>query len=564
MANQLKKIAIGVSDFEEIVSSNYYYIDKSLFIKEIIDNGSKVILLPRPRRFGKTLNMTMLKAFFEKTNTDSSTLFERLKIWKYEECRQYQGKYPIIWLTFKDIKSDSWDECYEKLKIAISDEFTRHSYLMTSNDLTDFEKHTYKEIMELSSTQAIYENSLKKLSEFLNRYHKQKVIVLMDEYDTPVHSGHSHGYFDKVINFMRSLLGCVLKDNTSMEKGVLTGILRIARESIFSDLNNLDVCTMLNNRYSDKFGLLEHEVEKMLEYYGIECEMNDVRSWYNGYVFGKTTGIYNPWSILNYVRNYDEGLIPYWINTSSNEIVKELITNSGEDLKQELEVLVSGNSIEKEINENIVMTEINNNSSHIWSFLLFSGYLKVSGKRTKGRKFIYSLKIPNEEVAYLYEQIILNWFSRSIEITKYELMLGSLTIGDINIFGKILREYVLSTFSYFDAPGKREPEKIYHSFVLGMLVGLTQTHEVKSNRESGYGRYDVMVIPKNISKKGIIIEFKKVDKDTGETLEKASTNALNQIKTKNYRQELLDRGISDIVELGISFEGKEVMISANN
>ncbi|SHH53957.1 PD-(D/E)XK nuclease domain-containing protein, partial [Tepidibacter thalassicus] len=415
----------------------------------------------------------------------------------------------------------------------------------------------FKNILYKRASQVEYETTLKNLSKFLSEYYNQKTIVLIDEYDTPIQNGYLSGYYKEIIEFMRNFLSGALKDNEYLQKGVLTGILRVAKESIFSGLNNLEVCTILNNYYSDKFGFLEGEVEEILKHYNIEFEMDEVRKWYNGYIFGENV-IYNPWSILNYVKNHEKGFRPYWVNTSSNDLVKGVLAKSGEKIKIELEDLIKGKDIVKTINEDIVIHDIDKGSENVWSFLLFSGYLKVVKEEFKRGRVYCNLKIPNLEVNYLYEEIIMSWFSESINNDKFDVMLKSLINGDIKTFGKILKEFVLNSISYFDTA--KESEKVYHAFVLGMLVALCDDYQVKSNRESGYGRYDVALIPRDKSKLGIIIEFKKVDKDDKETLDIAAKNALKQIKEKNYKQELLDIGIKNIIELGIAFEGKEVLV----
>ncbi|MFD3156636.1 AAA family ATPase [Haloimpatiens sp. FM7330] len=553
-----KKIPIGVSDFKKVIEDNYYFVDKSLFIKEIVEDGSEVILLPRPRRFGKTLNMSMLKYLYEKSEEDNRHLFEGLKINNYEDIMTMQGKYPVIYITFKDEKHSKWERCKDGFEGIVINEFSRHDYILEGDALKEYEKKKVMQILEGTAPYSTYLNGLKILSQYLYKFHKQKVVILIDEYDVPIQSGYMHGYYDEVIEFMRIFLSGGLKDNTYLEKSVLTGILRVAKESIFSGMNNLKVSTLISSHYNSSFGFLEDEMQDMLKYYGIEYETKEVQNWYNGYRFGDKT-IYNPWSILNYVDNYREGFKPYWVNTSSNDLVKRVLAKGGEILKMELEDLVEGKEIEKEINENIVMHDINAESNNAWSFLLFSGYLKVVDKKIERARTYCKLKIPNLEVKYLYEDIILAWFRENISGEKFNVMLKSLVTGDIKIFSKIFREFILNSVSYFDVSGK-ESEKVYHSFVLGALIALSDEYQVKSNRESGYGRYDIMIIPRDINKKGIVIEFKKVDKDDNETLEKCAQNALNQIEDRNYKRELLDRGVKDVIELGIAFEGKKSMI----
>jgi hypothetical protein len=557
-----RRLPIGVSDFKEIIKEDLYFVDKSLMIKDLVEDGSKVILLNRPRRFGKTLNMSMIKNFFERTDEnieEKSYLFKDLKVWEYEEVQKHLGKYPVIYITFKDIKNLTWQDCYLKITKLIQVEYDKHNYLLNADILSDAQKKYYSSILNQEASLGEYEESLKYLTEFMAKAYKSKVILLIDEYDVPIQGGYSNGYYDDVINFMRNFLSGGLKDNENLYKAVLTGILRIAQESIFSGLNNLNVCTILNNKYSRYFGFEENEVEEILTYYGIETKMEDVKRWYNGYIFGNDV-IYNPWSIIKYIENSDEGLMPYWVNTSSNDLVKKLITKGDEELKQEMQSLIQGETIEKYINEDIVMNEVEQDTENVWSFLFFSGYLKaVKKERNEEGQLKCHLAIPNIEVSIVYKGIILNWFKANIGMDKYRNMLRALIKGNIDLFSDIFSDFVLKSLSYFDISGQ-EPEKIYHVFVLGMLVSLNETHQVKSNRESGYGRYDVMLIPREKKDKGIIIEFKKVIERKNETLEIAAENALKQIADKRYEMEMKDNGIDNIVKLGISFKGKEVLV----
>lgn len=399
---------------------------------------------------------------------------------------------------------------------------------------------------------------MKKLSEYVYRYYDKKVIILIDEYDVPIQSSYVNNYYNEMIEFMRNLLSGAFKDNTSLQKAMITGILRVSRESIFSGLNNLKVESILSDNLSDKFGFTDSEIEKLVSDYNIKEELNNIKDWYNGYYFGETT-IYNPWSILNYLSSPKAGLKPYWVNTSSNDLVGILLSKGSKEVKKNLEDLVNGNNIEKIIDENIVMGDIEKSSDNLWSFLLFTGYLKVNSKKRKGLKDYYTLSIPNLEVTTLYYDLIEKWFEDTITKENYELMISSLITGDIKIFGKLLKQFVLKSVSYFDVGGY-EGEKVYHAFVLGMLISLNDTHEVLSNRESGYGRYDVMIIPKDASMLGIVIEFKKLDPDDEETLEETADEALKQIIDKKYTTELKSRGINNIKEIGIVFKGKEIYI----
>ncbi|KYH35154.1 putative AAA-ATPase [Clostridium tepidiprofundi DSM 19306] len=554
-----KRIPIGVSDFKSIIEENYYFVDKSLFIKEVIEDGSKVILIPRPRRFGKTLNLSMLKYFYEKESCDNRYLFSNLKINKFKEVMDIQGKYPVIYITFKDEKHSQWERCLSSLERLIKSEFGKHSYILKSDVLAEYEKEEVLDILYGRASHDTYIDGLKLLSEYLYRYYNKKVVILIDEYDVPIQSGFLYGYYDKVIEFMRIFLSGGLKDNVYLEKSVLTGILRVAKESIFSGLNNLDVSTILSYNFDSWFGFLDEEVEELFKYYNIEYDMDNVRNWYNGYIFGDKV-IYNPWSVLKYAKSYREGFKPYWVNTSSNDLVKRILSRGGEKLKIELESLIKGEPIEKIVNQDIVIKDIDSSSENTWSFLLFSGYLKVCDRKWKEGDLYCKLTIPNLEVKYLYKQIIKSWFNENVSSDNFNIMLKSLITGDIETFDILFSEYVLKSLSYFDV-GSTESEKVYHAFVLGMLVSLNKDYYVKSNRESGYGRYDVMIIPKDINKKGIIIEFKKVF--AKEDLEKAALKALKQIREKKYRQELIYRGVKDIIELAIVFEGKNVFIKKN-
>ena len=569
-----KKLPIGLSDFKTMIEENFYYVDKSMFIKEIIDNGSVSILLPRPRRFGKTLNLSMLRYFFEKSVEDTSPLFQRLNIWQQGEAyTQKQGQYPVIFLTFKDVKSDNWEECEEQLKREIREEYSRHDYLLEHEFIKSPKKEEFQAILDLSASKSTYENSVKQLSAWLHQYHGQKTVILIDEYDTPIIGGYMSGYYGQIIGFMRNLLGGALKDNSHLEKGVLTGILRVAKESIFSGLNNLEVCSLLSPKFSHSFGLLEGEVEQMLLDYEAELKIDEVKCWYNGYIFGNSV-IYNPWSILNVADKWQEGMRPYWINTSSNDLIRQIISHSGATVKHDLETLIRGGTIEKVVEDNVVFAEIENSADTIWSFLLMSGYLKIQAKKLTEGILYGELAIPNKEVAYLYRQIIFNWFNQSIYSDKYHMMLKGLVSGDLETFEAIFREFVIQSFSYFDT-AEKDAEKVYHAFVLGLLLGLSDTHEVKSNRESGLGRYDVMLIPKGFPEEnqhrkhtldptqlGIVIEFKKVNALKKETLEEAAEAALQQIAQKRYVQELIDRGVQSVVQLGIAFQGKELYMKA--
>ncbi|MDQ1351417.1 MAG: hypothetical protein QG657_1719 [Acidobacteriota bacterium] len=581
-----KQLPIGKSDFKQVIENNYYYVDKSLFIKEVIDKSDSILLIPRPRRFGKTLNVSMLKYFYDCCPEISPTsppsrenkqpgpgntyknLFSSLAI--QGAGQQYldkMGKYPVIFLSFRSIKELHWESCWDKIKQLIQDEYLKHDYLLDGQTLKAQEKTYFKKIINLEGSKGDYENSLEKLLIFLNRYYGQRAVILIDEYDAPVHAGFSYGYYEEIINFIRNFLCGGLKDTDQyLEKGVLTGILRIAKESIFSGLNNLGVFTLLEEEFDDKFGFTEKEVEALLADFQLLDRYSEVQRWYNGYRFGEQV-IYNPWSIINFLGSKAKDCKPYWINTSDNQVVESLLSNSGKELKKELEQLIRGEPIEKAIEQNILLKYIDTREDLLWSFLLMGGYLKQTPlKRDEiTGKMYYTLLIPNMEVRITYVQIIDRYFSTKIGSEKLEIMLKALIEGDVILFEKMLRKVVLAVFSYHDFSG--EPEKVYHALVTGLLVWISNTHEIKSNRESGYGRYDIMIIPRDPraggtikGQTGYVIEFKAIAPEDNETVPEAVEAALQQIEEKKYETELIDRGIEKIKKLAIVFSGKEVYV----
>lgn len=552
-----KPLPIGISDFKKLIDNNCVYVDKTLLIQEILEKGTDVALIPRMRRFGKTLNLSMLRYFFEKTEQDTSYLFKNLAIWKSKKYREMQGQFPVVFITFKDIKHASWERTFEHFRILIAEEFQRHSYLLEEELLTPAEKEDYGKILRKEGSQTLYEQSLRYLTKWMHLYHKKKVVVLVDEYDTPAHASYVGSYYDVLIIFLRNWLSGGLKDNTYLEKGVLTGILRIAKESVFSGANNISSFTILDEGFQDKFGLLEAEVSKLLEDYGFSDHLPEVRKWYDGYRVGSCPGIYNPWSVLNYIMQ--KGVLsPYWVNTSDNVLMKQLIAEGTDDLKADMEELLRGGIVEKTVEEGIIFTDLKKNPDTVWSLLLFSGYLTMAATPSYGTPC--KLQIPNIEVSELYRSMVLNWFKESIREPKYRLLLTSLASGDIKSFSQIFKEFVSSSFSVFDITQK-EPERVYHAFVLGLLVGLKDRYQVKSNRESGLGRYDVILFPRDSQDLGIVMEFKKVEIAGEAHLEAAANSAIKQIEEKNYAQELLDEGVKRILYLGFAFNGKTVFIT---
>ena len=554
-----KTIQIGASDFRELIKGSHYFIDKSLLIKEFIENGAKIILTPRPRRFGKTINLSMLRYFFDIIEKEETKdLFSGLKIESEAEIMKLQGEYPVVFITFKNQKHINYKEFLDGMSNLISNLYREYEYLLDSNKLTENDKGKYQAYLKEEINTATLQNGISDLIYYLNKHYGKKVMLFIDEYDVPIQEAYLRGYYDEMIVIIRNLLTAALKDNEYVEKALITGILRVAKESIFSGLNNLEVNTILGFNFNDKFGFTENEVEELLKYYNLTEKIDEVKAWYNGYIFGGKI-IYNPWSVLNYIKNNAMGFMPYWINSSSNDLIKKLLLKGDNNMKLELEELIDGNSINKIIDDNIVMSEVEDSSDNIWSFLLLSGYLKATKTEVIRGRLNCELKIPNEEVHMFYENLIVKWFKETLNNQKYNTMLTALISKDIEVFEEIFSDFVMKNMSYFDASGE-EPEKVYHAFVLGMIVSLADKYEVKSNKESGYGRYDVMLIPRNSLKLGIIIEFKRIKDTSPKTMDEGALEALNQIEEKEYEAELQDRNVTHIWKLAIVFKGKRVKI----
>lgn len=555
-----KNIQIGTSDFKKLIEGNNYFVDKSLLIKEFIENSADIILTPRPRRFGKTLNLSMLRYFFDiRTKEETKNLFKGLKIENEKDIMKFQGEYPVIFITFKNQKHTSFEDFKDGIRVLLSNLYREHEYLLDSDKLSEFDKNDFKEIILRKASIGIVSESISNLMGYMNKHYGKKVMLFIDEYDVPIQESYMRGYYYDMIVLIRNLLTAALKDNLYVKKSLITGILRVAKESIFSGLNNLEINTIVRYNFNDKFGFTESEVEDLINYYNKEENIESIKQWYNGYVFGGEI-IYNPWSVLNYLKNPREGFMPYWINSSSNDLIKRLLIKGDKEIKLELEELIEGKSINKEIDDTIVMAEVEDSNQNIWSFLLMSGYLKAVKTEVIRGRVNCELEIPNEEVQIFYENLIIKWFQETMSNQKYEEMLVNLITGDIENFSYAFEEFVINNISYFDVSGK-EPEKVYHAFVLGMLISISNTHEVKSNKESGYGRYDVMIVPKDISKPGIIIEFKKINTLSKETVEQGTLEALKQIEEKKYSSEILAREIKNIIKLAIVFKGKEIKIT---
>ncbi|MDM8549260.1 AAA family ATPase [Desulfobacterales bacterium HSG2] len=566
-----KTLPVGTSDFRKLREGGYHYVDKSLFIRDIVEASSEVTLLPRPRRFGKTLNLSMLRYFLEKTDEDLSPLFDGLAIRNEASFGAHQGKYPVIWMTFKDLKEPSWEYMYRRLTNLIRDEFLRHDVLLESDLLRGPERCYFESVLEQKAELPDYGDALRYLSAYLRRYHGENVVILIDEYDTPLHAGYAGGYYKDAISFIRNFLSGGLKDNEHLFRGVLTGILRVARESVFSGLNNPGVYTVLSRKFSDAFGFTVPEVRQFLEDMGMGDQYEDVS--YNGYLFGGRV-IFNPWSVINYADNEGEAK-PYWINTADTGMIDRLATRSGKELREEIGQLLEGGTITKPVYESIVMRDMEDRDDLLWSFLVFSGYLRPAGPGM--RRNFYELEIPNEEVRIVYEEMIGRWFAEKTESNHLEEMLRALESGDVRLFERMLRLIVTRIMSYHDLAG--EPEKVYHALVLGMLVWMSGKYEMRSNRESGYGRYDLMLRPKDPEGQGIIIEFKRLDDDEDEeqdadayedgkgkkrkkkkTPQDALKEALKQIENRGYAAELEAAGIRKILKLAVVFSGKKLWV----
>ena len=549
-----KAVPVGIEDFKELIQEGYYYIDKTLLIDEMLMNRSKVTLFTRPRRFGKTLNMSMLKYFFDvKDKEENKKLFENLKV-SNSEYMSEQGKYPVIFISLKDLKGDTWEECLKRLKLFIFDLYAEFEYIrekMNEWDKKKFEKVLYEK------EDADYIMSLKFLADSLYKYYGEKVIILIDEYDAPIINAFDKGYYNEAINFFQTFYSSALKTNNSLKYGVLTGITRIIKEGIFSGLNNLYVNTILSKDYSEYFGLLESEVIEMLEYFDMKYKIEEVREWYDGYIFGESE-VYNPWSIVNYVR--EKEIKAYWANVSGNTLLENMLDHAGESVYDDLKRFTDGESIEKYISDGTTINSLLNNDDEIWQVLLYSGYLTKDEKQkeidvTSEYTDVYNLRIPNKEIRKYFGNMFLNRFFGT-EV-KTNILIKALENGDIKKFEKTLGEIMINMLSHFDLD--KEMEKIYQVFMIGLVGFLMGKYEIISNDESGYGRYDLAMIPIKSNEKAYLMEF-KISK-TKKGMEERAQKALKQIDEKKYDTKLKARGIKNILKIGIAFHGKEVKVA---
>lgn len=559
-------VSIGNQGFDDIRENKYFYIDKTGLIKEWWSSGDAVTLITRPRRFGKTLNMSMLNCFFSNRYADRGDLFEGLSVWEDENYRQLQGTYPVIFLSFADVKQNDLQGALWKIKKIIFNIYQQYAWLGSWEGLMAVEREQFVGITpDMEDTAA--QSAIQDLCSYLSRYYKKKVIVILDEYDTPMQEAYIHGYWDEFTAFMRSLFNATFKTNPCLERAVMTGITRVSKESIFSDLNNLAVVTTTSDRYSTAFGFTQEEVFKSLDDMGLGERRDDVKRWYDGFVFGEHRDIYNPWSITNFLK--EKKLRPYWASTSSNGLVSRLIQTAPPDIKQMMEDLISGREIVVNFDEQIVFSQLGKNKNAIWSILMASGYLKPDKVEYKGELLEpwYHLSITNLETVSMFSNMFKGWFNN--DSSNYGEFVQALLKGRLREMNIYMNDVALSTFSYFDVgtqPSERtQPERFFHGFVLGLLVELRDIYEIKSNRESGYGRYDVMLVPKSGDRKynAIILEFKVFDSYDESTLEDTAQSALRQIEEKNYDAELIARGIEKdrIRHYGFAFEGKKVLIA---
>jgi hypothetical protein len=550
----MQKLPIGLSDFKELRMGNYYFVDKSEFISEVINENNKVILITRPRRFGKTLNLSMLKYFFD-INEDAKELFHGLKIENLPEF-EHQGKYPVIFLTFKDIKEPDFDKFFWSMGEVIRETYKIHEESFKNLSLDTTETRAIEAILSREANYGLLQNSLKNLSRYLSEIYQARPIVLLDEYDTPIHAGWLEGYYDKVIKFMRGLLSGLLKDNINLEKGILTGCLRVSKESIFTGLNNLTVAGILDEMFADKFGFTLEETGKLLEDYEMGERYEEVMDWYDGYQFGGIE-ILNPWSVLNYVAR--KKVKPYWANTSGNDLVKMLIKEGRSEVKKNITGLLEGEKIISRIIENISFPDLKKGADKIYSLLLFSGYLKCERQWLQEDEFWCEMVAPNREVRYIYRHIIKDWLEEGYGNEKLRQLCQALIREDIDEFETILQDFVVSTLSYFD-PDRKEPEALYLGFIAGLLLNLSPEYRVKTNRESGLGRYDVLIKPEDKNKRAIIIELKSVQRTKHKDPEKAIKEAFLQIENKAYEKDLEQEGYENIMKMVIVTDKKEVWV----
>ncbi|MCC6553180.1 MAG: AAA family ATPase [Polyangiaceae bacterium] len=553
------RFPIGLSDFRQLREGGNRYVDKSLLIEDVLAASGGVLLFPRPRRFGKTVNLSMLRYFLEKSDVDRSPLFAGLAVEASEIARPHRQRYPVIFLTFKDVKADSWDQCFAAMTGVLAGAYREHEYLLTEGALRPYDADAFTAILNRRATEVQCWDALADLSRHLERYHRERVVILIDEYDTPIHAGYSNHYYSQTVTFFRNLLSGGLKDNASLFKGVLTGILRVAKESVFSGLNNLSVYSILRTEFATRFGFTEREVQALAEGVGEPELMSGIRAWYDGYLFGGEV-IYNPWSVLSFLDSADKQLRPYWVSTGSADLVRDLLFAGPEGLHEEMEELLRGGDVDKRIEEAIALRDVAQDPDAIWSFLLFSGYLTAAAVRVEEGRTWARLRVPNKEVLGELRGMVEAWLEARVGgSAEVERMLAALLGGDARAVEHYLSRIVKTTLSYHDTGGDH-PERVFHAFIVGLLVSLGPRYEVRSNRESGFGRYDVMVLPRAAGQPGVVLELKTIDVEEGETRETALGAALQQIRARDYATELRARGADPIHEMAAVFDGKRAWV----
>ena len=546
-------IGIGESDFRGLRIRNNYYIDKTMYIKDIIDNQSRVILITRPRRFGKTLNMSMLRYYFDCDVKFSKEIFEGLKIMEQDEKYTSKlGAYPCLYLTLKDVNDSNYEKMILGLKTAILDMYREHRYLLESDKIYEDEKAKIMDILYAREDEVALKNSIREISGYLYRYYNKPVMLFIDEYDVPIQSAYVEGYYEEAIKFLKTFYGTTFKDNPYLEKTVLTGVSRVAKESIFSGANNFKVFTVLDKEFADDFGITSEEMDKVISDFDVQDDKEEIKKWYDGYRIGNVEGIYNPWSILNYLT--DKELKPYWVNTSSNDLIKLTLKNST-TVKEKIERLLRDETIEVPINLETIIVGIENNEDNIWGLMLGTGYLKIV-ETVDLVEGIYKVQLPNYEIKSLFQGIVRDWFNDKVPGNNLKSILKDLIELNLSEFEKKFNRLVREMFSYMDV-GEDTAENFYHAFVLGMLVGLKDSYYVNSNRESGMGRYDIMLEPQDKNGNSFIIEFKVSDDMEESTIEEVIENAKKQIEERDYESNLRERGFTNITKMVFAFKGKE-------
>ena len=552
-----KPLPIGISDFKRAVSE-YYYVDKTLLIKEFLDTKPQVILFTRPRRFGKTLNMDMLRVFFEKTDEDTSVYFSDKAIWMCgDKYCQEQGKYPVIFISLKDVKFDSWEQTFEMIKRLVRSEFARHEELATSSILSDFDKGRYAEVLSGKSNEntVVFSSALGTLTELLYRHYNVKPILIIDEYDVPVQQGHSCGFYNEVISFLRNFFSGAIKDNSNISYAFLTGILKIAKESIFSGMNNLKTDSILDDRYSQYFGFTKDEVKAMLEVYGADNKFDEACEWYDGYKFGNSE-IFNPWSIINYVDDNCAAPKAYWVSTGSNDIIGDIISKATPEIMENLNKLLRRESVNTFIDIDVIYPEIEKNPSSIYSFLLVAGYLNSVEKRQDGDSIYCKVAIPNKEISYVYEKEVLGKLENIVPQSSAIAIQAAIFERDGEKLQAELRKLLISTISYNDTAN----ESFYHGLAVGLCAAMNNYYYVYSNREAGEGRFDICLYPQADRLPGVIIELKASKNSSVDMLEKLADRAIKQIDDNQYDTDLRQHGVKNVFKLGIAFCGKEVKV----